>query len=40
MYPAGFYDGRNLVNSKIKPVSKYGRSKALAEKECKKTEAL
>lgn len=34
----GFYDGKNLVNSKskIKPASKYGKSKALAEKECKK----
>lgn len=34
----GFYDGKNPVNgnSPIKPVSNYGKSKALAEEECKK----
>ena len=34
----GFYDGKELVNgnSPIKPVSLYGKSKAMAEKECKK----
>ncbi len=36
----GFYDGKNPVNgnSPIHPVSKYGKSKALAENECKKLE--
>lgn len=34
----GFYDGKEPVNgnSPIKPVSFYGKSKALAEEECKK----
>lgn len=34
----GFYDGKEPVNanSPIKPISLYGKSKALAEKECKK----
>lgn len=34
----GFYDGKEPVNgnSPIKPVSNYGKSKALAEEECKK----
>lgn len=34
----GFYDGKKPVNgnSPIHPVSNYGKSKALAEKECKK----
>ncbi len=36
----GFYDGKKPVNgnSPIHPVSMYGKSKALAEKECKKLE--
>ncbi len=34
----GFYDGKKPINgnSPIKPVSLYGRSKALAEEECKR----
>ena len=34
----GFYDGKNPVNgsSPIHPVTNYGKSKALAEEECKK----
>ena len=34
----GFYDGKERVNVKTKlhPVTKYGKSKALAENECKK----
>ena len=34
----GFYDGKNPVNaeSPLHPVSNYGKSKALAEEECKK----
>lgn len=34
----GFYDGKNSVNSStpIRPVSNYGKSKAMAEEECKK----
>lgn len=34
----GFYDGKNPVNgmSPICPISSYGKSKALAEEECKK----
>lgn len=34
----GFYDGKERLNSNspIRPVSKYGRSKAMAEEECKK----
>lgn len=34
----GFYDGKEKLtaNSPIKPVSKYGKSKAMAEEECKK----
>lgn len=34
----GFYDGKKPVdeNSPIKPISKYGKSKAMAENECRK----
>lgn len=34
----GFYDGKSMVNgdTPIRPVSNYGKSKALAEEECKK----
>lgn len=34
----GFYDGKNPVNgnTELHPVSKYGKSKAIAEEECKK----